>query len=412
MKIVICTVGTTGDLMGLIAIALGLQQAGFEVTLASHNIHKQKVSEYGINFATIGTPINIEELNIALGKTQQQYFFKDYLVNNFFLKNAAQSYENYMQLFSSANLIICHYVDFVAQWAATQSNLPWVSMYLFSGLIPTKYAAPAHLPNLGILYNRFWWHTLNAFKFIAEKKMHKLLQQASNNYKTKPNLAISGGKSPYLNLVAASKFICTPQPDFNTTYYVTGAWSIPELPYTPPPNLQQFIEKKTPDVVFTLGSMGQNNAHSTMQIIYESIKNTGLRAVILKGWSNMNLEQNNDNVFFCSSYVPFYYLFKHCKIVVHHGGAGTTHDACRFARPSIVIPHIADQPYFAKRLYELGVATKPIVAHNLSAKVLTKSLQKIMQNDSFFKQSKHLANNMATENGVNNAIKLITPLMQ
>ena len=40
---------------------------------------------------------------------------------------------------------------------------------------------------------------------------------------------------------------------------------------------------------------------------------------------------------------------------MHHGGAGTTTTAARAGAPQVVVPVMADQPYFAGRVAELGI---------------------------------------------------------
>ncbi|HEY1920480.1 MAG TPA: nucleotide disphospho-sugar-binding domain-containing protein [Streptosporangiaceae bacterium] len=49
--------------------------------------------------------------------------------------------------------------------------------------------------------------------------------------------------------------------------------------------------------------------------------------------------------------------------VVHHGGAGTTTTAARAGAPQVVVPQMADQPYWAGRVAQLGVG----VAHDGAA---------------------------------------------
>ncbi|HET6286169.1 MAG TPA: nucleotide disphospho-sugar-binding domain-containing protein, partial [Amycolatopsis sp.] len=46
--------------------------------------------------------------------------------------------------------------------------------------------------------------------------------------------------------------------------------------------------------------------------------------------------------------------------VVHHGGAGTTTTASLSGAPQVVVPRIADQPFWAERVAELGIG----VAHH------------------------------------------------
>lgn len=49
-------------------------------------------------------------------------------------------------------------------------------------------------------------------------------------------------------------------------------------------------------------------------------------------------------------------LLPRMALAVHHGGAGTTGAVCRAGIPSVVVPHMADQFYWAHRLHALGVA--------------------------------------------------------
>ena len=46
--------------------------------------------------------------------------------------------------------------------------------------------------------------------------------------------------------------------------------------------------------------------------------------------------------------------------VVHHGGAGTTTTTARAGAPQVVVPQVADQPYWAARVVDLGIG----VAHD------------------------------------------------
>jgi vancomycin aglycone glucosyltransferase len=40
---------------------------------------------------------------------------------------------------------------------------------------------------------------------------------------------------------------------------------------------------------------------------------------------------------------------------MHHGGAGTTATAARAGTPQVVVPQLADQPYWAGRVADLGI---------------------------------------------------------
>jgi UDP:flavonoid glycosyltransferase YjiC (YdhE family) len=48
-------------------------------------------------------------------------------------------------------------------------------------------------------------------------------------------------------------------------------------------------------------------------------------------------------------------LFPRVAAVTHHGGAGTTTAAVRAGRTQVVVPHLYDQYYWARRVQKLGV---------------------------------------------------------
>jgi vancomycin aglycone glucosyltransferase len=48
-------------------------------------------------------------------------------------------------------------------------------------------------------------------------------------------------------------------------------------------------------------------------------------------------------------------LFARVAAVVHHGGAGTTTTTARAGAAQVVVPQIADQPFWARRVDDLGI---------------------------------------------------------
>jgi UDP:flavonoid glycosyltransferase YjiC (YdhE family) len=96
-----------------------------------------------------------------------------------------------------------------------------------------------------------------------------------------------------------------------------------------------------------------------------------------------------------------------CRGIVHHGGYGTTAAGFRAGIPALVIPHIADQFYWGQRVYELGIGPKPIRRVNLEINGLTESLSELVGNDNLQKSASKLGEKIRSENGIENAVKLI-----
>jgi sterol 3beta-glucosyltransferase len=47
--------------------------------------------------------------------------------------------------------------------------------------------------------------------------------------------------------------------------------------------------------------------------------------------------------------IPFDWLFRRVDAIVHHGGAGTTAQAARAGKPSVVVPFFGDQLFWGQR---------------------------------------------------------------
>src|SRR5258705_436460 len=89
-------------------------------------------------------------------------------------------------------------------------------------------------------------------------------------------------------------------------------------------------------------------------VAIEAIRAQGRRAVVARGWADLAPIDDGDDCFVVGE-VNHQALFGRVAAVVHHGGAGTTTTATRAGAPQVVLPQIADQPYWAGRVADLGV---------------------------------------------------------
>jgi vancomycin aglycone glucosyltransferase len=91
------------------------------------------------------------------------------------------------------------------------------------------------------------------------------------------------------------------------------------------------------------------------RVAIEAIRAHGRRALVARGWADLALIDDWDDCFAVGE-VNQQALFGRVAAVVHHGGAGTT-TAARAGTPQVVVPQMADQPYFPGRVAELGIGT-------------------------------------------------------
>jgi UDP:flavonoid glycosyltransferase YjiC (YdhE family) len=95
--------------------------------------------------------------------------------------------------------------------------------------------------------------------------------------------------------------------------------------FIPYPELQAFLDAGPPPVYIGFGSIVLDDPNAMTELIFESVRKTGVRVLLSKGWGGMGADELRvpESVFMLGN-VPHDWLFKHVSCVVHHGGAGTT----------------------------------------------------------------------------------------
>jgi len=131
----------------------------------------------------------------------------------------------------------------------------------------------------------------------------------------------------------------------------TGAWILPDERQLPA-DLEAFLDAGTPPVYVSFGSVRAPEAAARVAI--EAIRARGHRALVSRGWADLAPIDDRDDCFVVGE-VNHQRLFGRIAAVVHHGGAGTTTTAAMAGAPQVVVPQIADQPYWACRVAELGI---------------------------------------------------------
>ena len=407
MNITILTFGSRGDVQPFLPLSLGLMSRGHKVILAAPARFKSLVEEHGINFFPLaGDP---EELSRRLNEAGYNFFKLIKELMSHAVDIGAEMMRQTEDACRDADLIIHTFAHAVgAHTLAREKNIPDIHIQTFPMFTPTGDYPNISLPNLG---NRF----LNRLTHTASLKITELTSSLGfDQVRRRAGLPKRKLYSPFKDspphlqtpiLCAWSPSLIPPSSDWSPRVHVTGYYFFPyNGSYEPPNELKMFLESGKPPVCISFGSMVNKNVEKIDEIIRESLKQTDNRGIILSGWGSMKRESTNDLLYIESA--PHDWLLPKCKMIVHHGGAGTTSSALRAGIPQVVVPFIADQPFWGSRVHAVGAAPKPIRVNRLSVE---KMVSAIIEAESkvILEHAQVIGQEIRSEDGVMNAVKLI-----
>jgi sterol 3beta-glucosyltransferase len=99
-------------------------------------------------------------------------------------------------------------------------------------------------------------------------------------------------------------------------------------------------------------------------------------------------------------------LFPRAAVVVHHGGAGTTHATAAAGVPSVVVPQVGDQRYWADRLHRLGLAPAAVMPEHAGDR-LADAVLETAADPQRMAVARSLAERLAAEDGLGAAVRRI-----
>lgn len=414
MKVGLQTWGTDGDFMPFLALAIGLKQAGHQVTIAYTSVDGKDYSSrkdvQGIELLKadggISQPSNVNPYAIA----SKPGSFREYskLLDLYFEPYTDAMYSASEKLCQECDLVIGHAVCFTLLTASRKYNCPRVSLVLTPLVVRSNYVSPIGV-NLGKTLNSFlWWAggmvATNSW-FKKAKSLHKLQGLSSINSLQKELFT-----SDILTIVGASETLVPKPIDWSRKVQMTGFLNLTSsgIHLELPNGLEEFLSEREPPVYMTFGSCMQYDLEASTKLLVEAAKLSGKRTIIQSNWANLKIE-TGENIFRVEQ-APHNLIFPRCASILHHGGAGTTQSALLAGKPSIVIPHGFDQMYWANHLFDQGVAAEPIPKNVATPHEIAGHIKWLNAAEHIQEKASDIGKQMQNENGVQHAVKLIETL--
>ena len=159
------------------------------------------------------------------------------------------------------------------------------------------------------------------------------------------------------------------------------------------------------------GSMANRDPSAVAQTVVAAARGAKTRVVLLTGWGGMSTDDKHDDVYFADA-IPHDWLFQRVQACVHHCGAGTTGASLTSGLPSVCVPFTMDQPFWAARMHELGVAPKPIPRARLNAQTLEAAISRVLSDEAMRQRAASFGAALRQEHGVATAVGVFNDLAQ
>lgn len=407
MNITILTYGSRGDVQPFLPLSLGLMARGHNVILAAPPRFKNLIEEHGITFHPLaGDP---EDLSRRFNDAGYNFIKQVTEMMSHAVEIGAEMLRQTDEACRGADLIIHTFAHAVgAHTLACEKHIPDIHIQTFPMFAPTGDYPNVTIPNLGNRFLNRLTHTLSMqITMLTSRFGFDQVRRRAGLPKRKLYHPFKDD-TPRLRtpiLCAWSPDLLPPSSDWDSRVHVTGYYFFPEnKSYSPPSELDAFLKSGEPPVCVSFGSMVNKNAEKIDTIVRESLRQTNNRGIILSGWGSAKRQSTNDLLYLES--VPHDWLLPKCRMIIHHGGAGTTSAGLRAGIPQVVVPFTADQPFWGGRVHVIGVGPWPLQVKRLSVEKMVSAIAEA-ESDAVLERAQVTGQRIRGEDGVMNAVKLI-----
>lgn len=406
MRITFLALGSRGDIQPYVTLGDALLTAGHQVSFITTANYKNLIEEQGIDFYPV--PGNAESLVKNSGASVLSLMWAFRNIARGLITNAKQI----IPVLAETDIILNQLpggafgLDITEKYAVPMSLVATIPLVRTSAFPMVGWPSVlSHFPSYNKwsyqLSEQIAWYMLKPLINQWRQEVLGLSKVSTSDYFS----GIRTKKVPVLN--GFSKYVVPRPPDWEDHIHITGYWSTPDHGWQPSDALQKFLERDQQPIYIGFGSMPLRSPERTNRMIINALEAIGQRAVLHAGWGGLGQEVLPEYVFKID-YVPHGWLFPRMKAVVHHGGAGTTAAGLRAGVPSLIIPFLFDQFFWANRIAELGAGPDPISYRNLSSANLARGISQAVNDLELRNKSAGFGERIKAEDGVCNAIQIIS----
>jgi MGT family glycosyltransferase len=408
MKVLLTSHGSTGDIFPFIALGKALMRHGHDVSFATAPLFEPEITAAGLRFVFLPPDWGQDQFNDAMlqltkAKTVIHTLQTIYRSTIPFVDDVVRILEQEIQ---KTDLVVSSYLFPHYRIIAERFKKPFAIVTFCHNVVPSENAPPPH-PLAKIPFPRFlrkYWLRVNwslsnkvvdaAINRVVGKSLIKAGIPRFKDFLLQP---------ADLAMVSVSKALFEPSWKYSPRFHFIGylRWQA-KSPQDVLDRVHAFTQG-THVPVLTFGSVTFKNKEEIVQRFLENWPK-GKKIIIQRGWVNFSIPKPVDYILEVGS-MSHDDLFAHASVVVHHGGAGTTSTALHAGVPQLIIPHIGDQPFWAREVRTLGAGKR--VGRRSWPERLPEAVAKVESDRILQLHCRAIASLLAQEDGPENAAILL-----
>jgi sterol 3beta-glucosyltransferase len=414
MRICILALGSRGDVQPYVALARGLDVAGHQTVVCAAPAFQSFVESNGVEFASFDTGDPQALIHSPEGREVFQSSRNPFAMMRGLMRLLEpvleKGYTDACQVTLGADAILASPGALpIAHSLREARGIPFGGAFLQPGHPTRAFGSwlfpdvPDWLPFGGSLRRgsyRATWHIL--FRIV----------RGANDAARRHVLGLGPAANPFSAMVRErwpmlygfSPAVVPRPTDWGSELDVTGYWFLDRpADWTPTRELREFLAAGPAPICVGFGSMPSDDPEKMTSLFTAAFERAGTRGILLTGWGGL-VSANLPETILALDGAPHDWLFPRVAAVVHHGGAGTTAAALRAGTPALVVPFIADQRFWGRRVTALGAGLGPLSRRRLSVEKLAALLRELVGNPSYRAHARHIARQLAREDGVARAV--------
>lgn len=412
MRYVASAFGSAGDFLPTLAVAQVLAREGHDVTFVTNSFHERTVRAAGLRCMAAGEHIDLDRLirddpGLLTSPRVLQVMAEDLARPHF---TATYHLIRGLMRAEKVDAVIGSNLAFGLFWAAIERHVPtvmiaatpvaWVAAHAPAQMLDFEIPASVLPTVVGAVRAITFGLIDNVLRSIARTAGATSFDTSFTAVEA--GLALHAGMWPALLRPPSAGDL----PSMRACGFVR-AGHLGTIAPALSPELEAFLREGEPPVVIGLGSIFSLGSDDLVADTAEACLDVGRRCVLV---GSAPRERELPEGTLVVPYAAYHLLFPRAAALVIHGGAGTTGEALKSGRPSVVVPLAFDQFGLGWQVERLGAGVR-VPKRGRSRATIAAALQRALEDEDIAARAAEIAVELRDQpDGAERTARLVTSL--